>query len=285
MRCERAWVLVGWVLLVGALWGCEPRPHLGPTPPALGREALIEAHNANVSGIPDFKAHLARWQLQLRTEEDTRSFNETGGTVIYRAPDEPGDRPMVYITASTSLENNVWVAGANGREYWWFSRRAKKAQWGYFRNIGKPCAANMPFNPYTLLDFAGLLPLADESNQFTLEVDDETYVVERNGIGAEVPFVERQYIFDRRTNLVVEVNAYGSDGQQLVHSEVGSYEQLGTAMVPREILLSWPVQDSYLRLKLNRFKIEVKDRAGLFIRPEQVRDIDTFKQIDRQCEP
>jgi len=283
-RLGRACALAGWSLLLGVLWGCEPRPSAEPMPLPLSRELLIDAHNTNMWTVPDFKANLDRWQLRLVTQEQTRSFNEMGGTVVYRAPEGPDEQPMVYMRASAGLESKAWVAAANQEQYWWFSRRAKQAQWGYFRNIGKPCAAKMPFNPYTLLDFAGLLPLEDSAAEVTFKVERETYVVERFGRGAEGVYVERQYIFDRRTNLPVEVNAYGRDGQVVVHSEIGGYEALGAARVPTEILLSWPGQDSYLRLKLNRLKQDTKKRASLFVRTERVPGIDTFEQIDRQCE-
>ena len=89
---------------------------------------------------------------------------------------------------------------------------------------------------------------------------------------------------DRRTDLPSGIAVYDLQGQVIQESRLGDYQEVGSVMVPGDILISSPSDDSYFHLKLHGFKPDDKDRAKYFTRPEKPPGIKDYRQIDQQCE-
>ena len=273
------------ILLLGSflfVLGCPP-PR-GPVPEPLPRYDAIERYNANVNAIQPFKAVIAEWETEFIDPDGKKQhFNELGGSIFYRPPFGEGSRPKIYAQTEV-LGQDAWVVGSNETEYWMYSQWGKFGRWGKHKHYGKDCVAMMPIHPQVLLEFIGLLPLPNEPPYPLYKIRAETYVIEYVVLKNEGYFSKREIIVDRRTNLPREINAYNADGLMILHSELKKYKPLAEAMLPTEICISFPKENSFLRLKLKSYMIDAKNRDALFIRPKIIPDIEDYLQIDKDCE-
>ncbi len=272
------------IILVGSLLfivGCPPPK---PVPEPLTRQTAIERYNANVDAIQPFKVKISQWEAEFIDPDGTKQhFNELGGSIFYRPPLGEGSRPRIYAQTEV-LGQDAWIVGSNESEYWMYSEWGEFGRWGKHKHYGKDCAAMLPIHPQVLLEFIGLLPLPDEPPYPLYKVHAETYVIEYIVLQNEGYSSKREITIDRRTNLPCEINAYNADGLMVLHSELNKYQPLAEAMLPTDVFISYPKEHSFLHLKLTGYRLDVKNRDALFIRPQTIPGIEDYQQIDKDCE-
>jgi len=271
-------------ILVGS--GCRSKPIA--VPPPLTRLEAIQRYNVNVRAVPAFKANVGRWHTQfLDRDGKRRRETEQGGRLYYRPPGDVQRQPMFYLRAN-AFGKEALVLGSNAEEFWMYSRWGEFGRWGKFRYLGRSCADNVGIDPHTVLEFVGLLSLPEQLPYPAYKVCPETNVLVYIGVDGDGFSVRREIIIDRRTDLPIEINAYDSDGRQIIHSELQNYQPIAKAMLPGNILLAWPQQDSFIRLKVRGFKVDsgthTTKRNRLFTRPDRISDIEDYRQIDTGCE-
>jgi len=273
------------ILLLGSflfVLGCPPP--LGPVPEPLTRHQALELYNANVQAIQPFRAGIAEWEMEfIDPDGEKKHFKELFGKIFYRPPTQVDTPAKFYLEASAPLQKG-WVIGSNEKEYWMYSQWAQFGRWGKYKHYGKDCAALVPVHPQVLLEFAGLLPLPNEPPYPLYKVRTENYIIEYIVLKHEGYSSKREIIVDRRTNLPREINAYNADGLMIMHSILKNYKTLGKAKLPTEIYLSFPKEDSFLRLKISSYKLDTKAREPLFRRPTKISGIEDYLQIDKDCE-
>jgi hypothetical protein len=263
--------------------GC-PRP-LGPVPEPLTRQEGLEFYNANVNAVAPFKAAIAEWEVEFPDEnEKKKNFEELvwGGSIIYRPPSSWDVSAQFHLEAKAPFET-AFVLGSNEQEFWMYSELAEHGGWGKYEHLGKSCSENVLIPPQLILEFIGLRPIPDNPPFPVYKIYPETYVYEYIDIDDEGYSSKREIVIDRRSNLPIEINAYSSEGQRIMHSELKNYQPLADAMLPTRIFLSWPHRDTFIRLKIRSFKVDEKDRSKLFIRPARP-GIEDYQQIDESCE-
>ena len=273
------------ILLLGSflfVLGCPPP--LGPVPEPLTRHDALEHYNANVQAIQPFRAGIAEWEMEFMDPDgEKQHFKELFGKIFYRPSAQAKNPAKFYLEASAPLQKG-WVVGSNEKEYWMYSQWADFGRWGKYKHYGKDCAALVPVHPQVLLEFAGLLPLPNEPPYPLYKVRAENYIIEYIVLKHEGYSSKREIIVDRRTNLPREINAYNADGLMIIHSELKKHKPLAEAMLPTEIFISFPKENSFLRLKLTSYKLDAKNRDALFIRPKKIPGIEDYLQIDKDCE-
>jgi len=255
-------------------------------PEPLPRHDALERYNANVSAIPSFRSGIFEWETEwIEPDGKKQHFKELGGKIIYRPPVDKDANPRLYVEADAlTFTQDAWIVGSNETEYWMYSEMGKFGRWGKYKHYGKDCASMLPIHPLVLLEFAGLLPLPDEPPYPLYKVRAETYIIEYIVLKNEGYSSKREIIIDRRTNLPREINAYNADGLIAMHSELKKFKPLAEAMLPTEIFISFPKENSFLRLKLKSYMIDAKNRDALFIRPKKIPDNEDYQQIDKDCE-
>jgi hypothetical protein len=273
------------ILLPGSflfVLGCPPPP--GPVPEPLTRHDALELYNANVQAIQPFRAGIAEWEMEFVDPDGKKQhFQELFGKIFYRPPVQAQIPAKFYLEASAPLQKG-WVVGSNEDEYWMYSQWAQFGRWGKYQHYGKDCAASVPVHPQVFLEFTGLLPLPYEPPYPLYKVRAETYIIEYIVLKNEGYSSKREIIVDRRTDLPREINAYNADGLMILHSELKKYQPLAEAMLPTQIHISFPKENSFLRLKLTGYKPDDKSRDKLFIRPKTIPGIEDYRQIDKDCE-
>jgi len=272
------------LVLLSALintFGCQPKSPQ-PIPAPLTCTQAINYYNTNISAVQPFRANITDWQVQFKDQHgQLRKFNEHGGKMYYQPPAKPGSSAMFYLRANAPFKTGL-VAGSNESEFWWYSKWAELGQWGKYEHLGKPCAQNISFSPQLILEFIGLLPIPEKSPYPVYKIRPETNVIEYIAVDDDSFSIKREIIIDRRNNLPIEINTYGTDGRRIIHSKLTNYKPLADAMLPADIFLSSPAYESHLHLKLRNFKLDQKHRPKWFPRPEPA--IEHYQQIDIQCE-
>ncbi len=282
--------LIVWmgVLLFLIFSGCEPQKQIRPLPEPLSADQIMVQYHTNIENIPPFMASLKKWEVNVIDENrKTHNYKESSGKVFYRPPGEVGGAAMVYLQADATL-GAAFVIASNQKEYWIYSKNPQQnfAQWGKYEHLGKPCAENMPMNPQILLEYIGLCPLSPDPNQAIDPVyDPQTNSFSFLDTGEDGVYLKRKIGFDRYTYLACEIIEFDPAGKILIQSTLTEYQSLENAWIPGDILLRYPADDTYIHLKLHRFKVDKKERT-LFERPVRIPGIDAeeYLQIDKQCE-
>jgi outer membrane lipoprotein-sorting protein len=274
----------GMVFLVLIVSGCPPQ--LGPVPEPLTRQEGLESYNANVNAVVSFKAAIAEWEVEFPDEKEKKKHFEElvwGGSIIYRPPVSWDVSARFRLEARAPFET-AFVLGSNEDEFWMYSELAEHGGWGKYQHLGKSCSNNVLIPPQLILEFIGLRPIPDQPPFPVYKIYPETHVFEYIDVDDEGYSSKREIVIDRRSNLPVEINAYSSEGQRIMHSELQDYKPLADAMLPTSIFLSWPNRDTFIRLKIRSYKVDEKDRSKLFVRPTKISGIKDYQQIDESCE-
>ena len=277
--------LVSIIVLSSLLFVVGCPPPLSPVPAPLTRQEALAHYNTQVESIPPFRAGISEWELQFYDRDGHKHhFHELFGKIFYRPPVRAERPAKFYLEASAPLQKG-WVVGSNETEYWMYSPwGGGMGYWGKYAHYGKDCAALVPMHPQVLLEFAGLLPVPVKPPYPLYKVRRETYILEYIVLQDEGYCSKREIIVDRRSNLPREINAYDADGLLRMHSALSGYKPLAQAVLPTEIFLSFPQEDSFLRLKISSYKLDAKKREPLFRRPARVSGITDYQQIDKDCE-
>jgi len=264
--------------------GCQSYQTAKPLPPPLTMQQTLDYYNANVYAIPQLQVSVSEWRAQFFDKKgEQHKLHERGGGLIFRPSNSP-DVPADFNFWVDAPLKRALVAGSNAEEFWSYSQWAGSGYWGKYEHKGKPCADHILIYPQLILDFIGLTPIPQGPPYPLYKVYPAANIIEYVTTENDASVVSREIIIDRYSNLPKEINSYSAAGGCIMHSELKNYKPLGQAMLPADILLSWPGEDSFIHLKLNRFKTDTKNRDKLFTRPPRIADIDDYQQIDKDCE-
>ena len=278
------------VLVMVLACGCAQPKRPLPLPAPLDRDEALRRYNENVEAIPAFKARIRHWELQLVNEQTVESHSGSGARVFYRPPVSDDAFPPFYLWADSTpiVGDAALVIGSNAQEYWLYSEPAKRGIWGQHGHEDRSCTPKEPFNPRLLVEMMGLRPIPDdpESAPYPLyKVLAEEYVIEYAETSDNGLRVRREIFFDRQTDLPVRIYVYDDRGLRLLECRLDpkTYQIIGEAHLPGNIELLSDLDGSYLRLRLREFREDFVDRAELFVRPVEVRNVE-FTQIDKDCD-
>ena len=279
--CRLVLRLLGLVLLLPVI-GCPPPVPPAPIPPAISRAQALQRYNRNVASVPAFSAHLSQWKTAGTDPATDKEFShsDSGGRLFYHPALLPADRPSFYLRANSSFASEALVIGCNADEFWIYSEPGNFGGWGDFDAETEIATPGMFIDPEILLECVGLRPLPasllTESHFYKIRPERNImeYATDVRG-GSYL----REIILDRRTDLPVEINHYDQHGQWVVHTELGNYQPLADAMLPGEVIITFPVDGSLLQLKLDRFRPDQKDRSRLFTRPQEKLGPDHYGHI------
>lgn len=268
---------------LATLSGCPAQTTM-PLPDPLPRRDAIDAYNRNIAAIPAFRGRVASWEAQFPTpEDDLRHEKELGGALFYRPPASSELPPRFYLQADAPLKKAL-VLGSNAEQYWLFSEWGEFGAWGRYEHLGKPCTGDLQIHPLTLLEFCGLRALPVSGPLPVYKIHPQAAIIEFVRLTPDGYQAQREIQLDRRTWLPTRITAYHADGHPILTSELSDYHPVGDAFLPASILVSWPDDDSFIRLRLTALKPDPKNRDPLFRRPLRLPDVPEYRQLDKDCE-
>ncbi len=277
------------VLFVAA--GC-PRPQkLSPVPsPILLTDALTR-YNDNVEAVGAFSAKISQWEAVLHEDDKSHKVRESGGKIFFAPPDSDQARARLSLRASASFYDlKALILGSNDEEFWMIVTPQKFGMWGRYDNLEKPCGGKLPFDPQQILDLAGLKTIPDQpawSPYPVYKVLPEDYVIEYVRPSEEGLWLQREIVIDRRTDHPREIKLYDREGLCLGRSELSEYLPLENGFIPGRIRLIFKDErerDNIFQLKLTRPRPLTEIHPLLFERPEEPTGLDTYQQIDKDCD-
>jgi len=252
-------------LIMTFLGCCNHKKVLAPVPNPKTRQQALEDFNRNALAVQDFSARIDEWEIQFYEEENKKHhFNEKGGKIFYRTVREGEQYPQFYLNASGGpLGQEALVVSSNQEEFWMYSRPGKWSYRDTHENAVSLEAPNMfIMNPQFILEFIGLQPIP-------LDILPEPYPIykvapEKNYIEYALPGENglREIVIDRRSNLPEQINLYDRLGLRVLESRLGNYQTLGEAILPGDIYLSSPNDNTFFRLQLINYQIKdnISDR-------------------------
>ncbi|MCP4712205.1 MAG: hypothetical protein GY869_26580 [Planctomycetes bacterium] len=178
--------------------------------------------------------------------------------------------PQFYLNASGGpLGQEALVVASDQEEFWMYSRPGKWTFRDTHENAKTMDSQSMfIMNPQFILEFIGLqtIPVSELLWPYPI------YKVapEKNYIEYVLPGENgmREIVIDRRSNLPEQINFYDRSGLRVLESRIGNYQSLGQAMLPGDILLSSPKDDSFFRLQLINYQTKENIPDRLFLAPD-----------------
>lgn len=263
------------ISMVFLLAGCPPQTPPEPIPAPISLTEALSRYNRNVANVPQFRVSIASWELYLYDPEtsQTHHHSDLGGGIYFRPAINPDSRPQLYLRANTGIGGDALVIGTNNTEFWLYSKVANRGWWGTHNNAA---SYHLPLNPNTILQSLLLAPIPDNPAAppypvFRIEP-------EYNVISYIVPqpdglFLQREIIIDRRSDLPIEIRDYNQQAILVRQTQLSDYEAIAdnnapeNAMLPRNIIITSSQDGSSLKLQLNHYQFDPRNRDRLFVRP------------------
>lgn len=245
------------------LCGCPPQN--GGVPPRDAREAMarIESNYAKVRGALAASA-LVSARLRDADGRDHR-FIAQSASLAYEKP------RCLYFDIKNTLGGSVARIGSNAERYWmWVDvPEARRLWWGSWRAMEEGAARRMAIPPDQLLDVlllaappdavgGGLHPLLEirghEQRLLFLALDEDGW-----------PYAQREMTLDPRPPyLPLRIVDFDATGGVRLDAELGGYAPLDEAgadapHVPRRYVVRWPVEQSELRVDLQRVRYRTNE--------------------------
>ena len=225
------------LLLLGLFAGCAARPepikvYTGPTLPL---EQLITRINQNNKPLPTL---FARHNVEANINHKGKTrFVNADGDLFVRKPRE------LYLRAKKGALTNVFEMGSTP-EMFWFTQYVDESTrwWGRHRNVGKPCADEMPVRPDL---FGEVLGINDQDENLLNEPvptvqynnDLDVYMISWHARGPDRWWTEKQVYFDRATLLPRKVLLFDRNGRVVLRANLSNHQAVQVEGIPRE---QWP---------------------------------------------
>lgn len=286
----RASILTVAVLLLSG--GCArqapPPVYRGPT---LTLTQVVEQINRNNQAIPTLYAQVS---LEADIVDKGRSrFINTGGDIFVRKPRE------LLLRGKKPAMGKVFEMGSTQDRYWLTTYVDDATRWwGHYRNIGKPCAGQMPIRP----DLVGeVLGIGDVSPDFlqpplltmTFNNDVDVYMLNWHSRAADRWITEKSIWYDRETLLPRKVLLYDANGRPILRANLSNHKAVQTDAEPparRPVIatdyqLFFPDSGSRMTLRLSDMRLQNQGghpRQGTIVFREEPDA--TEIQIDKDCD-
>lgn len=282
-------------LLVLLLGGCAGRParpvgYYGPTLPIT---ALLAQVNANNQAIPTlFARHYIEADIVDPKTKKSRFVN-TGGDLFVHKPRE------LLLRGKKDVAGEVFQLGSTPERYWMSVFVDEDTMWwGYYRNIGKPCAQDMPIRPDAVGEVLGigdigadLLDTPIPTLRFNNDLD--VYMLVWNAKLPDRWFAEKEIWYDRATLRPRKVLLFDRDGRVILRANLSEHRQVEVPGKPREnwpwmatrYELYFPETRSTMTMKLSDMALTSRTgqpKAGMIRFPEEP-DVAKVIQIDADC--
>ncbi len=234
-------------------------PYYGPT---LTMSQMAAAVNANNELIPTLNANL---DYNVEVTHDGKKDSVSGyGVLNFR---RPGD---LRISGSKDFVGAVFDIGSNDKLYWMtLIPQVETAWYGQYKNLGKPCVANLPIQPDMLVEVLGISTFNTNFTEQPVPVmriipEERAYEFTWNIRLADRWATKKQVMYDVDSKQPTRVTLYDEHGRTMLRADLKSPVVIEVPELPKD---RWPkvaskydliFPESQMRLQLELFDIVLK---------------------------
>jgi hypothetical protein len=262
--------------------------------PTLPMTDVVDRINANNRQIQTLWARLD-YEVSIIDDDKKRHHLLGDGVLLYA---KPQDLRLVGMKVGLGT---VFEIGSSSRDYWLKvdlpDENQKKFWWGRYKNLGKPCAAEMPIPPDLILEVLAVpdinrsfLQSPAPTMRFSREEDAYLFVW---AVRAPDRWVaQKETWYDRQTLRPRRVMLYDANGRVVLRAELSNFRQVDVDGVPDDkrpwvaatYQLRFPEQQSTMRIEFSDVKLQNRGipRPGSIERPTDTGDLKVI-QIDANC--
>jgi hypothetical protein len=215
------------------------------------------------------------------------------GALLYRGP-----REMRLI--GNAVIGTVFEVGSTNDRFWLkLVPELDTMWWGNYRNLGKPCAQDIPLRPDLVVEVLGVGMINTDFNappvptmRFNHERD--AYMFVWNVPSPDHWYAVKEVWYDRKTKRPTLVMLYDANGRVVVRAELRDHKPVEIKGLPRE---RWPaVANSYrlffpengTRMEIDLHEVMLNKRGspprGLAFPDPRRAGVQRVVQIDEACE-
>lgn len=282
------------LLLLICVGGCamqktaqRPQPYYGPT---LTMAQVVQRINANNRPIRSLWARQS-FEAHLVDDKGQSHFVNGDGSLLYLKPRDlkiTGNKPFVKIFEIGSTADRYWLAIPEQLDTMW---------WGWYRNVGKPCARDVPIRPDLVIQVLGVGDIDTDFNHQPAPVmrfnpDADAYMFVWSVHGPDRWIAQKEIWYDRKTlhpELVLLFDANGRVVLRAYLSDFAPVEMDAAAkepppMVPTNYRLFFPDSGSTLTFQLKDVRMTYKGvpRPGTIRFPVEP-EVSQVIQVDQDC--
>ena len=283
------------VLSLLVVAGCIPKPvtpkgYYGPT------ESMVEVArriNANNQAIPTLFARISYIDINIVDPKTRKStFVNADGTLFVRKPRElllRGRKAVQDAFEIGSTDDRYWLSVPLQEDTMW---------WGWYRNIGKPCAAEMPIRPDAVGEVLGIGDIGADLLQLPAPVmrfnnDLDVYMITWQEKTPDHWYATREIWYDRATLRPRKVLLFDRNGRDVLRANLSEHVQVQLPGKTPEQLpwiasnydLFFPETGSTMAMRLADVALVSRTkhpREGTIRFPEQP-NVSKVIQIDADC--
>jgi hypothetical protein len=266
------------------LAGCKPwlrQPNGVPPPAASGPQTvdagtLVSSLNANAQRLQSLQVD----DLDIQARADG---NYVGLVGVMSCQKPRNFRLMANVFGSQAVD-----MGSNGQEFWWWISKADPPYLVHcaYQDLSRGNVyLPFPFQPDWVVEALGMGEY-NPAGSYQVKMNPQTVELIEQTTSLQGQPVRKVTVFDRATAgtqwpKVVAHVLQDSGGNEICSARIVDYraDKATGAVVPHQVVLSWPAQKIRLDMKLDGVKVNAlteQRAAALFSRPQlrNVRDID-----------
>jgi hypothetical protein len=211
------------VVLTACVSGCAHdragqtrRGYYGPTE---SMADVVAAINANNERVPTLWARHT-YEATVVDEKGKPHFVNGDGHLLFRQPYE------ILLRGSKDVLGTVFEVGSNDERFWLkLVPEADTMWWGNYRNLGKPCAKEIPIRPDLILEVLGVSRIETDftrqpapTMRFNNDQDAYMFVWNVQASGPSRWIAQKEVWYDRQTKHPRLVLLFDDDGRVVLRA-------------------------------------------------------------------
>ena len=252
---------------------------------------VVNAVNANATGVTSiWSDHTFRaW---IHDDRGKQHYVDGDGVLLFRKTPDRSDE--LLIQGKSIIGKIFEIGSSSGREaQYWVAVVPEVATewWGYYKNLGKPCARPIPIRPDLVMEVLGVSDIETNFLQppvpaMRFNNDEDAYMLTFNFPLADRWVVQKEIWYDRQTKLPKKVLIFDPNGRVQLRANLLNHEAMegSDKKIATRYELFFPETKDKLEFHLLSPKLSKKGipREGTIQRRPiggDVRDV----QIDEGC--
>ena len=219
-------------LVVLTLVGCPPAPrttgYYGKTSQMAEVVQAVNANNGSITTI--WTDHTFRaW---IHDENKKEHYVDGDGVLLYRRTPEKPDELLLQGSSVIGKIFEIGSSSGSDAQYWVaVVPEVATEWWGSYKNLGKPCAREMPIHPDLVVEVLGVNEIDENFLRppvptMRFNNDADVYMFTFSTPLATRWVVQKEVWYSRTTKLPVKVLLFDANGRILLRGDLSEHQPL-----------------------------------------------------------